>query len=51
MALPFFTGMVVAFTAEQRPLSRQLDWPFSPEYQLGIDLSMNDNRKLTTCDH
>ena len=34
MALPFFTGMVVAFTAEQRPLSRQLDWPFSPEYQV-----------------
>jgi len=33
LALPFFTGMVATFTAEQRPLSRQFDWPFSPEYQ------------------
>jgi len=37
LALVFFTGMVAAFTAEQRPLSRQFDWPFSPEYPaLGI---------------
>ena len=34
--------MVAAITAEQRPLSRQFDWPFSPEYPLNEESSDHD---------
>jgi len=49
LALAFFTGMVAAITAEQRPLSRQFDWPFSPEYPLNPNFTfvMFDETKLT----